>query len=373
MKVLAISYGKNFFTTGNTERQRMLECARVVDEYHIIVFSHESEKLEEEVIEGKLFLHPTNSKNAVGKIFDAIRLGRKILKEKGEWVITSQDPFEAGLAGLVLAKFSRTPFNVQEHGDFYSTKHWQRESRLHAVRAGYGTYVLRSATTVRVVSERIKTTLVALGIPAEKIIKLSVSIDARAFKEAVPNPSLIPAYNSAETYVLTVARFVPQKNLTLLIRAFKKASSEFPKAKLLVVGTGPLEGELRELAGDSGQVVFMPWSEDVPSLMKTTHVYTLSSNYEGWGRVLVEAQASGLPIVTTDVGCVKEFIKPGPSVEVVPIGDELAFTAALERTLKHIREASLAAQVVAQSMSDANTPYAMAWKKVLEETIASKV
>ena len=91
MKVLAISYGKNFFEADNIERARMLECAKAVDELHLVVFSNKADSLESEIIEGKLFLHPTNSSNAIAKVVDAIKIGRSLLRQDGAWVITAQD------------------------------------------------------------------------------------------------------------------------------------------------------------------------------------------------------------------------------------------------------------------------------------------
>jgi glycosyltransferase involved in cell wall biosynthesis len=63
------------------------------------------------------------------------------------------------------------------------------------------------------------------------------------------------------------------------------------------------------------------WSDSVPRLMQQSDSYLLTSNYEGWARVLVEAIVCDLPVVTTEVGCVGEVIIHEKNGLVVPVGD----------------------------------------------------
>ena len=71
------------------------------------------------------------------------------------------------------------------------------------------------------------------------------------------------------------------------------------------------------------------WSDDVPALLRASDAYVLSSNYEGWGRVIIEAMAAGLPVVTTDVGCAGEVLLDTVHGTVVPVDNQPALTQAL--------------------------------------------
>ncbi len=382
MKVLAISYGKNFFEPGNSERNRMAVCAEKAGELHAVVFSHVKEGLNKELIRSNFTAYPTNSKNNFTKVTDAIRIGKKIINssnEKNDWVITAQDPFEAGLVAWQIAKATGVSFNIQEHGDFFSTKFWARESILNRCRAMFGKFLLKKADSVRVVSKRIKKTLEGLGVRTEKIFILSVRTGVSRFSTAAANPKCIPNFDSNNKYILTVARFVPQKNLSFLIRTFSNVQIDHPEAHLLIVGQGKDESALKALATKilpEYSYTFMPWSENVPVLMAIAHVYALSSNYEGWGRVLIEAQAAGMPIVTTDVGCVGEEVTESEACKVVPVNDEKRFVKALGEMLRNYEMTKQTARIIKSEFDyniTTNTDYAKKWVEILKRTRNSKL
>ena len=382
MKVLAISYGKNFFELDNIERERMVACANEVSELQVVVFSNIKEGFSKEVINNNFIVEPTNSKNNFRKVIDAIRIGKRIINDSGnknDWVITAQDPFEAGLVAWQISRATGVPFNVQEHGDFFSTGHWASESILNRFRAIFGKFILKKADGVRVVSKRIKKTLERLGVRTDKIAILSVRTDTTRFASATPKPSAIPNYDPNKKYILSVARFVPQKNLSLLIKSFHQVQKTIPEAHLMLVGQGKEEQDLKTLAQKilpKDSYTFQPWSDDVPALMAIAHVYALSSNYEGWGRVLVEAAAAGLPIVTTEVGCAYEAIIVGPACTVVAVNDEVSFAKALNEILLNTEVAASAAKVIKNKINTqatTNEDYAKAWTEILERTRTSKL
>lgn len=379
MKVLSISYGKNFFNPHNDERGRMLTCANEAGELHVVVFSHHSERLESETVADNFHLYPTNSSGSVGKIKDAIALGKKIItgNPSDDWVITAQDPFAAGLVAWRISKATGVPFNIQEHGDFFSTPHWRRETLLNQIWYQIGKFLLRRADSVRVVAERVKETVKDLGVRTDKIHILSVRTDVTRFQNAQPDQKCIPDFDPQKIYILTTARFVPQKNLPMLVRAFAAVHQVHQHTHLLMVGKGKEEVLLKVLVERlnlSGAVTFIEWSENVPALMKTAHVYALSSNYEGWGRVLIEAEAAGMPIVTTDVGCVGERVVSNEWCVVAPVGDEKCFTDALMIVIKRIESGSDKGSIGATKKSAfTEGEYARTWTDILQKTLVHKV
>ena len=134
----------------------------------------------------------------------------------------------------------------------------------------------------------------------------------------------IPA---AAWVVGTVGRAAAPKNQALLLRA--AAPLLGPDRRLVIVGDGPLLGELRRQAGGSDFAHLLGARLDVPRLLCAFDVFALSSITEGLPLVICEAMATALPIVATAVGGVAALIDDGRTGLLVPSGDETALRDAL--------------------------------------------
>ena len=100
-----------------------------------------------------------------------------------------------------------------------------------------------------------------------------------------------------------VGRFRFQKNHSFIIDIFKEVCKKEPNSTLLLVGDGPLEEEIKKKVDDLGlldKVKFLGARDDVNDLMQAMDIFILPSLYEGFGIVLIEAQASGLKCVISD-------------------------------------------------------------------------
>ena len=135
----------------------------------------------------------------------------------------------------------------------------------------------------------------------------------------------------------TVGRLQPVKDHALLLRAFAKVRVQVPEAVLVIVGDGPLRAALEaqaEQAGLSDAVRFMGDRHDVPRLLTGMEVFALTSTSEGYSVALLEACASSLPIVATDVGGNREIVRHGINGRLVPSGDTAAIATALIALLR---------------------------------------
>lgn len=373
--VISIGYGRHMFTEGDGERARLLECARAVPSFHAIIFSRSTHALSEQSVSEHFFLYPTHSISSITMIVDAIRVGLRIVRNapRGtEWCVTAQDPLGAGVAGYVLSRMLHCPLVIQEHGDIFSGSYWKSEKTSNRLWYWIARALIRKAERVRVVSRRVQEHIVALGVKKEKVILLPVYTDAGAWSAALPKTDLRVLYPGASTIVLSVARFVPQKNLALLITGFKVLHASDNRALLVLVGKGDEESHVSDLITEHGfsqAVIRMPWTDDVASLMKTADIYALTSNYEGWARVLIEAMMCGLPAVATAVGCAEEIFLHETHGLVVPVGDERLFGGALMRLASdpalRARFGENGRRDVAKLFADREA-YAHAWALVYE-------
>jgi glycosyltransferase involved in cell wall biosynthesis len=139
--------------------------------------------------------------------------------------------------------------------------------------------------------------------------------------------------------VITVARLVPLKNLSLLVDAIAIVRNGGTPVHLVIVGEGPEAASLKQRAAslDLGDAVtfigYLPQRETPPAY-RAADVFALSSDFDNSPNVILEAMACGLPVVTTDVGGVREFVADGAGGTVVPPKNAAALAAALETYLR---------------------------------------
>ena len=135
--------------------------------------------------------------------------------------------------------------------------------------------------------------------------------------------------------ILTVGSMKAQKNHPLLLRAFAQMGR--PDARLMFLGTGAGEADLRALAGELGmasQVIFAGFHPDPTPFYQTADLFVLSSDYEGFGNVIVEALACGTPVVSTDCPSgPAEILENGKYGRLVPVRDAQALADAMRQAL----------------------------------------
>lgn len=331
--VLVIGTDTGVLSEGSEHRSRMLRYATTVAELHVLVLGGRTALGFKTKVGDNLYLYSTRAQSRAWSLIEGYRLAKRIVQNVPVDIISTQDPFETALLGYLVRGVNKSKLNIQEHGDFFSHPYWRRERILHQVRYILGSWLLRHADCFRVVSMRIARELMRRGVARETIAEAPLYTSVAACGAAVPNPDIAALRPANGVLILTMARFVPQKNLTMLIRAFGASRSCGVPAKLVIVGKGPGAAMLRTVAREiaPGDVVFLDWTQDAMGAMKAADIYALSSNYEGWGRVAIEALAAGTPLVMTDVGCAGEIVRDGENGLVVPVNHEQAFAAALMR------------------------------------------
>lgn len=158
-----------------------------------------------------------------------------------------------------------------------------------------------------------------------KVSILHNAIDLTVFRYSDSGRQAVRAeYGIAEgdTVYGHVGRFMDQKNHTFLMDIFAALRRENPKAKLLLIGKGELEGVLREKAAQLGlqdAVIFGGVRSDIPQVLSAMDVFVFPSLYEGMPNTVIEAQATGLPCVIADT-ITKEADITG-LVTYLPLGD----------------------------------------------------
>ena len=138
---------------------------------------------------------------------------------------------------------------------------------------------------------------------------------------------------SAERRFLYSGALIPRKGVDLLARAFLQVASSRPHVRLDLVGAGPLETELRDRLSPLKDRVrllgFRDW-EDLPGTYAEADILCVPSRYDGWGLVVPEGMAAGLPVIATHrMGAALDLLESGRSGWLVHAGNEEELAAAL--------------------------------------------
>ena len=136
---------------------------------------------------------------------------------------------------------------------------------------------------------------------------------------SIYNGTDLSRYHKKQSYsfhpkmrIINVARLDAQKNQKRLIDAFHIVLGKFPDIELILVGEGDLREELEKQVLEKGlkdSVFFEGMQEDIPGYLYESDIFCLSSDYEGMPMTLIEAMASGLPIVSTAVGGITDMLQ----------------------------------------------------------------
>jgi 2-deoxystreptamine N-acetyl-D-glucosaminyltransferase/2-deoxystreptamine glucosyltransferase len=233
--------------------------------------------------------------------------------------------------GLLAARRHRCPLVATVHTSVGHTLRG-RSPRARLLR-GLGGWiergVLRRADAVVVLTDRTAAALRADGIPPERIRTLPSGFDPSLFEG--PHADVFAGVGRPR--IGYVGRLAEQKRADLLVEAFGRMRQP---AHLVIVGDGPEAARVRGLAAASpaaDRITLAGFVEHsaVPAVLASLDVLALPSMYEEMGSVLVEAMASGLPVVASAVGGIPEVVRDGRTGLLVPPGDVDALAAALDR------------------------------------------
>ena len=332
MKTLFISNDPAIFDPDSAVRARMRDYAARLGELHVV--SPAASDVTESA-DGPLHLYPIHTFRFLRTRALAKR-ARAIVLEHGIELVSAQDPFEEGMAALEAVRGTSAKLHVQVHTDFLSpwfTKNgnWRsaqvRMPALNRVRRRYADAVLPQAHGIRVVSERVKASLIARYAPriVEPVV-IPIQVPS-----AVPPPVPLPAHPFTFA-LMCIGRLEPEKRIEDILEALALVVPKYPAVGLFILGAGrerrALEKLVRSKALDT-HVIFLGERRDAWGLLQSAQAFIQASAYEGYGRTLIEAALAKVPIITTDVGIVGEVFKGYEDVLAVPVADPTALSLSI--------------------------------------------
>lgn len=268
-----------------------------------------------------------------GELAPLWRLGRLLAAQAPDVVHAHMPPAEIyARFALMLPSAATAPLVISKHNDepFFrgAGQRW------------LGRWVARRAAHLIAISDAVNRYSCAnLDLPAGKVTTVHYGIDSSTYA-AVDGGKVAALRNAwkvpADAWVIgTVARLVPQKALPVMLQGYAayRAVATRP-SRLVLVGRGPLEAELKLLAARLGigdEVVWAGFREDIPTVMCAFDCFALTSSYEGFGLVLLEAMAAARPVVATAVSAIPEVVVEGENGLLCQAGDAPAVGEAFGR------------------------------------------
>jgi glycosyltransferase involved in cell wall biosynthesis/predicted metal-dependent phosphoesterase TrpH len=268
------------------------------------------------------------------------RLGIPPVLEMHRWCIERQieliqvsTPGPVGVAGVLIARLLGCPLVGHYHTMVpeYTEELLKDKTVAGIVRAFVG-WLYGSLDEVAVPSRATRDNLVAMGLRPEKIRRLGRGVDSETFTPLKRNAEAWERHglNNA-TKLLYVGRLSAEKNLDALLESFRSLREEGTHVDLGIVGDGPYRDELRRRAADLSGVAITGYvyGEELAELFASADIFVFPSTLDSFGGVVLEAQASSLPAIVTDMGGPSELVVHNRTGLVVPAGNPDALTDAI--------------------------------------------
>ncbi|HEX7278663.1 MAG TPA: glycosyltransferase [Solirubrobacterales bacterium] len=208
-------------------------------------------------------------------------------------------PGPAGIAATLMSRITGVPLIASYHTEIAAYAGMRsRDGALEALtRAGLGAFYSAPGAVLSP-SPSADASVIALGADPAAVGRWERGVDLDRFDPCKADPDAFPG----EIKVLYAGRLTREKGADLLAESFLRAHERDPRLHLLLAGGGPEEGELRERLGD--RATFLGWlsGEDLPRAYASADAFLFASSTDTYGQVILEAAASGLPIVAVAEG-----------------------------------------------------------------------
>ncbi len=306
------------FAIGGTEQQ-MVELARRLEpsrfRVHLACFHRQGPLLDEVPPWIPIREFPVRgfvNVAAVGRLIKFVSWCRSI-----DPTIVHTCDLYANIFGLPGAALAGVPVRIANRREILTGD--KSPAKLRAQRLAY-----RAAHAVVANSSAAGDQLAREGVLSDKLRLIANGLDIRRFVPVTPRPDI--------RRIVMVANLRPEKGQDTLLAAAPRILARYPDASFTFVGDGPRREALELLTralGISERVRFMGENRDVAPILAGHDLFVLPSRSEAFPNALIEAMATALPVVATDVGGIPEVVRPGSGLLVRPNDERVLADAVL--------------------------------------------
>jgi glycosyltransferase involved in cell wall biosynthesis len=217
-------------------------------------------------------------------------------------------------------------------------------------------FLARRTDKLVAVGQQVVDDLLSVGIgEREKFEVIQPGIRIREDKSQLKLPSNFQFLKNY-TYIAWIGRLVHIKQPTLVLDLAQSMKTRYPSAHFIMVGDGDLRGQLEDRIVSEGlPVTLLGWQSNITSILEFASLVIQTSLNEGTPLAIIQAQAAGVPVITTNVGSISEIIEAGSTGDLVE-GNVAAFMTAIS---KYMEDEVLRIQVglrAKEKSKNANSP-----------------
>src|SRR4030066_188623 len=256
----------------------------------------------------------------------------KLIKTRNVKIVRTHQ-YHANLYGRLAAWLAKVPCIVASVHNVYTI-----DRKFH--RRLINNFLARCTDTVVAVSEAVKKDVLTYdGLSEDRLRVIYNGIDTDRFLNL--NGSLIRSklgISSGAPVVGTVGRLTLQKGQKYLIDAVSALKEKIPQILLLIIGDGPMRGELENhirALGVDKNTILLGTRRDIPQLLSAMDIFVLPSIWEGLGTALIEAMAAGKAIIASDIPPIREIINTEKIGILVPARNSSAITSSIDLLLNN--------------------------------------
>lgn len=249
----------------------------------------------------------------------------------------SATPGPIGLSALAVAHILKLPIVGTYHTSLPQyARHLTHDNAIEDLMWKYVLWYYDQMDVVYVPSKSTGNELIQKGLSSHKTRLFPRGVDVHRFHPAKRDLSFLQQYINVDTFkLLYVGRVSREKNLPMLADLFKQLSHASDNISLVVAGDGPYLREMKqELAGTPCCFTGCMTGEGLAKLYATSDLFVFPSTTDTFGNVVLEAQASQLPVIVTDSGGPHENVIPGKTGLVVPAHNPPALMSAIKALIK---------------------------------------
>lgn len=282
----------------------------------------------EEKTQGNIHVIPAVAKFTPLGMWRMYKTTASLCKQNKINVIQTQEPSTTGLIGFWLKKKFKLPICICVYGPNPWDEHWRKSSLYNRIISPLAKRALQQAD--RIIADGTLTieSLKRAGIPEERLTrKVNVPSNITSFAKTDGQPLRSELLgNNGKQLLLHVGNMTLQKNVPFLLKAFLGISKQFPDALLVVVGKGKRAKKYHQMATKLGLDSKVIWAgavphQEIPTYFRACDVCLMTSRFEGFPRVFVEAASSGRPVVTTLVSGCNDGVVDNQNGFIVAQGD----------------------------------------------------
>jgi len=362
LSLLSLSLDTNLLDPQSDVFARQCEYAQKFKDVTIVVFNR---SLKQPIL-SPIFVLPVNAKNKIEYFTKGLPILFTLVKKHKFHLVTCQDPLLTGFFGIVAKNAFNIPLNMQMHTDYFGG--WKKihtNRLLLPIIRGQ----LKSADSIRTVTQKSKDDVIdSVGTSKDKVFVAPIRVPLEMFLHPVKSVTKVEKF-------ISVGRLEPEKNFPLLLKSFKLASAQNSRLSLTLVGEGSQKKKLIKLRDKLGLKFQVTFKSAVPQhklaqLLPQYDAFILTSDYEGFGLVFVEAMAAGLPVISTKIAAVGEVLLPDKTAVIVK-SDPKAIAAAIVNLSNQPDSATALSRTAQQLVKEKFNPDKVvdAWIKGLYATV----